>query len=133
MSSNDQELIDIYTKITSYEMVKSLQNCGTIWKQIGLSQYQTSLNVKNDFWDIFLSKDITTGRTILDFRKNTVYFYSITSDDNTSVNEMFNEISEDVLNKDAQILSDINQLPWGCRKKYDIVMNGGVFASGNSV
>lgn len=128
--TNEQTLNQVYKRITAYEMVEKLKNCGVVWDQLNTVQYQATVEQGDHVWDIFMTK--SQDRVVLDFRRNMSFFFTMDSLTEPIVGEMFREVEgDDDFERDRSLLRDIGKLRPGCYNTFNIVMNGGVRASGN--
>jgi hypothetical protein len=108
MASETEALKGLYKKIAVLEMVEKLKNCGLVWNSINPYQYHTVVIQDEDVWDLYLTK--MQEKVILDLRKNTLFFYSMNSEEESDLINMFDEITGDeAYQKDKTFLSDIQQ------------------------
>lgn len=132
--SNVQELDQLYKRIAAYEMVEKLKNCGVTWHQSNTRQFYVSVQEGSHVWDVFLTKDLAADRVVLDFRRDMRYYFSMNSEDEPIVWEMFKEIAgDDDYEKDRQLLRDVGRLKDGCIVIHRIVMNGGILGGGTAL
>lgn len=128
--TNEQTLNEVYKRITAYEMVQKLKNCGVVWDQLNTVQYQATIEQGDHVWDIFLTK--AQDRVVLDFRRNMSFFFTMDSNSEPIVDEMFREIEgDDDFERDRALLRDMGKLRPGCYNTFNIVMNGGARVGGN--
>jgi hypothetical protein len=74
--------------------------------------YLSTYIVGEDVWDLNISKNYHNGVITIDFRKNTSYFYSIDSDVDADIIQLFKDIEGDEeFQKDRQLLRDITSIP----------------------
>lgn len=128
--TNEQQLNEVYKRITALEMVEKLKSCGIVWNQVNSTQFSATFEQGSSVWDIFITNNISDGRIVIDFRKDMRFFYSMDSSQEPDLSEMFEEINEDDYRKDRALLYDITQMRDGCFEVYNIVMNGGALGNG---
>lgn len=110
MPSDNEVLASLYKQIAVLEMIEKLKGCGLIWNQISNYQFQAIVEQSADVWEIYLTKISAGSSVIMDFSKNGSFFYSLNSDDEPNIVNMFDEISTDEdYEKDKEIMRDIQQ------------------------
>lgn len=113
--TNQDDLKFLYRKISVLEMTEKLKSCGVLWNQVGPVTYRAEISQDDHVWEMNLTRD-TNGRVVMDFRRDAVYFYSISSDDDSYLVELFNAIEGDeAFEKDQELLRDISDME-GCRE-----------------
>lgn len=108
MTVNIDELSSIYKKIVALEIIGRFSDCGMVWNKIEPKKYITSWQDQDGLWDAYLSK-MSDDNIILDFRKNSKFFLSINSIENSSIVDLYNEI--DVDKDEFNSFIEIQQLP----------------------
>jgi hypothetical protein len=112
--TNTEDLSFLYRKISVLEMFEKLKSCSGDWVQISPTQFKVSVNQNNEVWDIVLSRNPLAEKIVMDFSKNSSYFYSISSDDEANLVAFYQEIEgDDGFEKDKEILRDVSAFE-GC-------------------
>ncbi len=112
-------------------MIEKLKNGGLVWHKNGPNQFTTSAQQDGYQWTMYLTKQPTTSLITLDFRRNNKFFYSINSDDDADLVDLYNEIDTDEdLQKDTNLLFDIQQFEGAGPKTSNEFMHGGIRCGG---
>ena len=110
MTVNIDELSSIYKKIVALEIIGRFSDCGMVWNKIEPKKYTTSWQDQDVLWDAYLSK-MSDDNIILDFRKNSKFFLSINSIENSYISDFYNDI--DINKEEFNSFVEIQKLP-GC-------------------
>ncbi len=133
--SNSQILESLYNQIAVLEMIEMMQNCGLVWNKISPTQWQSTLVIGNDVWDIYLTQMPTFNNVIMDIRRNTVFFASLNSNDLSFISDLFNQIeTNDDFAKDTSFLQDVQQfLECGPQTDDEYTTGVGLWANGTHI
>lgn len=131
MATNIAELGSVYKRIFVLDMIEKMKDCAVVWNQISPYQFSTAVLKDNIIWNVYLTKMPNGSTVTIDFTKAGRFYYSVNSDDDANVEELFNNIAEeDIADKDDALLRDIQQFQ-GCEpKKYREYPEGGVVVGG---
>ena len=121
MAENLYQIDSIQKKIAVLEMVEKLKSCGLTWTQQDSLVWKSFYNDGGNFWEMILTKQsgsvsngeksLTIDYVVLDFKKNDNHFYTISSEDDENILEMWMEIVGDVEHlKEERLLRDIQTL-----------------------
>lgn len=114
MASNSEELSAIYKQISVLEIIEKVKGKGIVWSQITPYQFRSEFAMGSDYWDIYITRMPSASIITLDFVKNLRPFYSIDSDAEPFVEELFDEANSDEdYCRDKELLADI-QSAEGC-------------------
>jgi hypothetical protein len=112
MTTNNENLDLIYRRVSILEMIEKIKSCGMLWHKVAPNTYQSTYIVADDVWDLNISKNYHNGVITIDFRKNTSYFYTIDSDVDSGIKQLFEDIEGDEdFQKDRQLLRDVSGIP----------------------
>lgn len=128
--SNLEELKYTHQRALVLQMIELSRRCSVIWNSLSPSQFKA----KNLPYEFVLTK---TGSNMIVFEinKNGRPYRTINSDVSEDVNTLFVVVSNlsEEKNKKLNQLSSLANYLGGCRSRvFNIVMNGGVVANGNS-
>ena len=111
MITNNENLDVVYRRVSILEMVEKIKSCGMVWNRISPNTYQSTYIIGEDVWDLNISKNYRSGVITIDFRKNASYFYTIDSDVDSGILEIFEEIEGDEdFHRDRQLLMDVSAI-----------------------
>jgi hypothetical protein len=110
MESNHENLEYLYRRIAVLEMVEKLKNCALTWNQIAINQYHINMEQNGHIWDMYLTKQLTS-EIVLDFSRDGKYFYSLNSETENGIVELYEEIEGDeYFNRDKKIMRHVQTL-----------------------
>jgi hypothetical protein len=90
MATNADELEILYKKILGLEMISRMKICGVRWDRTAPNQFMTSFDEDSHFWKAHLTN--TGSNIILDFKRDAILYYSITSEIEPSIEELYKEL-----------------------------------------
>lgn len=116
---NLYQINSIQKKISILEMIEKLKSCGLVWQQQDTRSWKTIHNDGEAVWELTLTKvtdsesngdeNIKFDVILLDFKKNDSYFYTIRSDQDLNLLEMWDEIVGDAeFEKEESLLRDLH-------------------------
>jgi DNA-binding beta-propeller fold protein YncE len=109
----------IQRKISILEMIEKIKNCGLVWRQHDVNSWTTQHNDGEDVWDLMLTKvsdsesngdkQIKYDVVFLDFKKNDSHFYTLNSNNESYLSEMWEEITGDIeFEREEKLLRDLH-------------------------
>lgn len=150
-NNNLNSLKDINSRISILEMIEKIKNGGIVWQRTGNFSWKTIQKQDGDIWEMVISrqqdnyagtpefsesKNLTSERVVLDFKKNNNHYFSIDSYFDSNIFELYNELAgDDDYLKDKLLLLDlnnqnlINELGSRTPTIYSIQTSGGLVAS----
>jgi hypothetical protein len=128
--SNTQELTSLYQQISLGEMISKLEAGGIVWEQTGPASFRAAVTQGGVSWVMYLTQ--FRAKVVLDFKRNGAFYYSVSSDDEASVYDLYiSAMGDPAYEKDKILLADIQTGVRGIEKfTYDEVMTGGAAGYG---
>lgn len=106
--ANHTDLTDIYRRASVMEIVQRIGNCDLGWTQIDPTNYRSTISESGSGWDLYLSWNPKNDIVTLDFRKDGNFFYSINSEADSTIKEIYSLIIGDVnAERDQEIFDEL--------------------------
>lgn len=113
----------------STQLIDRLKDCGMNWGQVSPQQFTASWQDTNGYWEVYLTK-MNEDVYIVDFKKDSNHFISISSVDDENVKDLYEElIFEGGKFRSIQNIGQVQGCKYGI---YDEIMIGGIFANGSA-
>ena len=104
-------LTAIYSQIAVMELLESVNRCGTVWSSYDYNTYTTTVQMNQGIYSFYLSSHPETNNYILDVSKNGTYYTSISSNDQSTVSDLYYAIvSQMNFNKQKSLVNNLSQL-----------------------